>query len=132
MSRCASADVVPDIALGRRRSLASRRLSNLMDSGVVMHYIVAQALRSAGRAGAEAVGHPYLATSKPHPLAVRQRECRAAVLVRPRPGHVVGPAVAEHDRLAVADRNGVRRPDAQFPEDGGSDPRVLDDYRRAA
>src|SRR5258708_25625377 len=116
MSRCASADVVPDLARGGRRGLASRRLATLMDSGVVMHYIVAQALRSAGRAGAEAVGHPYLATSKPHPLAVRQRECRAAVLVRPRPGHVVGPAVAEHAPLAVADPNGIRRPDAPSPE----------------
>src|ERR1700724_3245653 len=46
MSRCASADVVePAVAPARRRSRASRAASKRMETGAVMHYIVAQALR---------------------------------------------------------------------------------------
>ncbi len=37
---------MPDVAFARRRSLASKRSSNLIDSGVVMRYIVAQVIRT--------------------------------------------------------------------------------------
>jgi hypothetical protein len=58
MSRCASpATVAPVVAWARCRSLPSREGLNLMDSGAVMNYIVARALRAC--VGVEAVPLEY-------------------------------------------------------------------------